>query len=533
MRTTIVTLVCALVVAVAGPAGATSDPMAGDGSRAVVDFSFPVAGRVAYGDDWYASRGSRGLHRAQDLVGTRLERVHAAMSGTVCYLAADDHHIGGYEMAVCGDDGRRYVYSHLNDDTPGTDDDAGGTAWAYAPHIHEGARVARGQWLGWMGDSGNAEAEGPQLHFHVQTVLTDPDTVDGPLPRLDPAPSLHAAQDRGNVPAVVQRAPLERLGGATRLQTAVAISRRTYDRADTVLVAPASTPQAALLAAPLAGLLSAPVLLADPGGLTTAASDEVARLGATHAILIGDDGDLGDAVAEDLTAAGASTVERLRGTDPASLSVAVAGRVGDLLGHPPARVLLARGLGPVATAWPDALAAGTLAARAGVPVLLTGAEALPAVVADALDVWRPDRLDVVGGTAAVSDAVVERARGLAGATGDRLAGSTRYGTSVALADAGLDAGLHPGEVWLATGLDFPDALAAAPAAAQRGGVLLLVDGQRPGAAQGPSAWLADHAAHVNRVVVVGGERAVTPLVALHATELAARSSVARSSSASD
>jgi hypothetical protein len=57
---------------------------------------------------------------------------------------------------------------HMNNDTPGTDNGRGSASWAFAPGIKVGAKVYAGQWLGWLGDSGNAEASSPHTHFELR-----------------------------------------------------------------------------------------------------------------------------------------------------------------------------------------------------------------------------------------------------------------------------------------------------------------------------------------------------------------------------
>jgi murein DD-endopeptidase MepM/ murein hydrolase activator NlpD len=59
------------------------------------------------------------------------------------------------------------VYIHLNNDTPGTDDGRGYPEWTYAPGIEVGTEVEAGQFIAWVGDSGNAERTAPHTHFEI------------------------------------------------------------------------------------------------------------------------------------------------------------------------------------------------------------------------------------------------------------------------------------------------------------------------------------------------------------------------------
>jgi D-alanyl-D-alanine carboxypeptidase len=88
---------------------------------------------------------------------------------------------------------------------------------------------------------------------------------------------------------------------------------------------------------------------------------------------------------------------------------------------------------------------------------------------------RPGRIVVVGGPGAVSDAQLGALRSLAtSGQATRVAGADRYATSVAVARSTFPS--PASAVFVATGRDFPDALAAVPAAVRSGGPLLLVPG---------------------------------------------------------
>jgi hypothetical protein len=124
---------------------------------------FPVVGgEVSFMDDFYQTRSGGRLHSATDIMtkGVKGLPVVAAFDGVIswigsscCYLSID--HGGGYET----------WYIHLNNDSPGTDD---GLGWGLAPGIAEDVIVSKGQLIGYVGDSGNAEWAGPHLHFEIR-----------------------------------------------------------------------------------------------------------------------------------------------------------------------------------------------------------------------------------------------------------------------------------------------------------------------------------------------------------------------------
>jgi putative cell wall-binding protein len=120
--------------------------------------------------------------------------------------------------------------------------------------------------------------------------------------------------------------------------------------------------------------------------------------------------------------------------------------------------------------FPDGLTAGPLAALHDAPVLLTAADALPEITATEIARLAPEAVYVVGGTAAVSDTVVDEVSALLDVVPSRIAGATRYDTATAVASL-FD---EPASVvFLASGTDFPDALAGGAAAAQAEAPLLL------------------------------------------------------------
>lgn len=315
---------------------------------------------------------------------------------------------------------------------------------------------------------------------------------------LGPTPSASAA------PATIDRA-----SGSDRIATALAVSRSSFASADTAVLAAAGGFADALAAAPLAAAVRGPVLLNPVEDLDPRVRTELDRLGASRVLLMGGTSAQSEQVAARLRAAGFA-VERIAGSDRAATAAAAADAAvaawhaaGD--GDAGEHVLIALGSHPVAArAWPDALAAGPLAGHAHRPILLVTPEAVPPATRRALDDLGAVRATVIGGPAAVPDAVARQL----GVPYDRLGGATRYHTAALLADAATAAGADPSQVVVATGTSFPDALGAGPAAVRRGGVVVLVDGRDLDASVGTRDWLVGRRDDVARVLVAGGAAAV-------------------------
>lgn len=208
----------------------------------------------------------------------------------------------------------------------------------------------------------------------------------------------------------------------------------------------------AIAAGPLAYAKTAPLLLTGSNGLDDRARSALRRLvpaGAT-VYLVGGTSVLKPAVADAVTALG-YTVVRLSGDDRYATAVAVAEQG---LGSP-STLFVATGLD-----FPDALAAGAIAARSGGGLVLSDGDKVPAALAAYLAKNPSTTVIAVGGPAA---------RAFPNATSYK--GADRYSTAAALATAYPPAGIVAG---IASGLRFPDGLASTTFLARRGGVLLLV-----------------------------------------------------------
>lgn len=300
----------------------------------------------------------------------------------------------------------------------------------------------------------------------------------------------------------VSRPAIDRLGGTDRVDTAVKVSG--YDTADrgsgfspmgpttalTAVLARDDQFADALSGNALSVAKHGPLLLTDPHKLSPEVATELTRIlprGATIHLLGGDKA-LSPQVAADVAALG-FTVDRIGGADRYATSVHIAQAIGGT----PVSVALATG-----DNFPDALTAG-----AGVSgphtspnlgtgvVLLTDDGVLPQVTKDFLAGVDPDvsKVYAVGGQGVAAVAAGEPL--WHGKVTD-LAGSDRYATAAAVAGSSMfqtenGGPLVPG---IATGGNWPDALAGGALTGRWGSPLLLADGGSLPAAE--SAWLTQH-----------------------------------------
>lgn len=157
--------------------------------------------------------------------------------------------------------------------------------------------------------------------------------------------------------------------------------------------------------------------------------------------------------------------------------------------------------------FPDALAAGPAAARAEVPLMLAAKDSVQQNVLDEIRRMAPKKITVVGGPAVVSPAVEAELAKIA--TVERVAGDTRFETAVAVSKRWAPFAANTGTVYLASGLNFPDALSGGSGAAKEGAPMLLTDGKS----------LTDETVvelrrlKPKKVVIVGGANVVSAAVA--------------------
>ncbi len=242
-----------------------------------------------------------------------------------------------------------------------------------------------------------------------------------------------------------------RLSGATRYETAVAISKAGWSSASTVIVATGSDFPDALAGGPLAYRENAPILLTKGDSLHPAAAAEIRRLKPDHAILLGSTGALSENIRTQVSEL-VGSVRRIGGKTRYDTAALIANELSS------ERAVVSNGQN-----FPDVLSVSPYAAKHGIPILLTRTGTLPAETKTALA--GKSSTIVTGGTGAVSNSVMVQ---LPDAT--RYGGANRYDTGK-LINQGLPMGKQ--KAFIATGTNFPDALAGSVLAAKKDAPILL------------------------------------------------------------
>lgn len=285
---------------------------------------------------------------------------------------------------------------------------------------------------------------------------------------------------------------IERISGSDRYDTAIEISKQGWadDSVDTVIVARGDDFSDALAGVPLAEALEVPILLTPSDKMLDKTLAEIDRLGAEEVLVLGGDVAVSEKAENTLDNAGLH-VNRLKGDTRFETAAAIA---EELTGGQSDKVVIANGMN-----YPDALSVGAFAAQEGTPILLTLDDELPEATQSAIESLGVTETVVVGGTKVVSEDVAGQLP-----EANRLSGSDRYGTNLAILEA---YGVSSDALYVATGKDYADALTGAVLAAQGDTGVILVHDRVPAAIQ---SYLSE--SNVSDLTIFGGTVAVSDAV---------------------
>jgi len=313
-----------------------------------------------------------------------------------------------------------------------------------------------------------------------------------------PVTSVHAA------PAPSTR----QLQGANRYATAAAIAAAKFPNGVGAVVLTSGVSFAdALAGAYLAGQGPAGMLLTDPGSVPPELAAGLSILHVRNVAIVGGEAAVGAPVENQLRAmtstasgggnlkvartSGASRYDTMQAVDTV-LGASVVGKVG---GKPTA--IVASGAN-----FPDALAAAPVSYKAHLPIVLTDPAQLVPQAAQTLSSLGIQQVLVMGGSGAISDAVVSAITGRGITVLQRFAGADRADTAAQLAAYEVaNLGFSNTEIALARGDTFADALAGAQYAGDPKPVLLSQSAKLLG--DPTTAYLVAHGQDVKAVTGFG------------------------------
>ena len=264
---------------------------------------------------------------------------------------------------------------------------------------------------------------------------------------------------------------VSRLAGDSRFDTAVEISKANFEKADTVVLAYGLNYADALAGVPLASSLNAPILLTNKDTIGDETLTEIKRLGAKNVVILGGEGAVSGKVVDALVGNGIAkdNIERIAGSTRYGTATAVA----EKLTKTPTDVFFVYGNG-----FADALSVSAVAAAKGSPIIYLNTKGeLDKATSDYLASIKGSVKNayVIGGTGVISDDMMKAGKAL-GVTPTRVFGANRFETCVAVNEK--FASVLSGEsMCIATGVNFPDALAGGVFAAQKKAPLFLASGK--------------------------------------------------------
>lgn len=116
-------------------------------------YVFPVFGHVSFGDSYGAHRADVTYHHGDDILGRLGQPILAVATGTV--FSVGWNKVGGNRLWLLDDQGNQFYYAHLS---------------AFSTAATDGARVKKGEVIGFMGNTGDAEGGPYHLHFEIHPV---------------------------------------------------------------------------------------------------------------------------------------------------------------------------------------------------------------------------------------------------------------------------------------------------------------------------------------------------------------------------
>lgn len=277
-----------------------------------------------------------------------------------------------------------------------------------------------------------------------------------------------------------------RISGRNRISTAIEVSKKYYEKANTVIIARSDEYPDSLTASPLAKKLNAPILLTSKNELEEPVKAELKRLKATNIIIVGGVNSISTNVEKELRQYD-KNIERIAGHSRYETSAAIAERLLKLSKKQTA--IIASGEN-----FADALTAGAYAAKQEYPILLVQKTTVDTQITKVLNKYI-NKTIIAGGLNSVSEKVK---KDLPKNT-ERIAGRSRYDTAAQIAER-----LFKSEkAFVASGEVFADALVVSPVAGRLSSPILLINRQET-----PKTIKEYVKETITEITVIGGKKFV-------------------------
>lgn len=317
-------------------------------------------------------------------------------------------------------------------------------------------------------------------------IIVSPDVLD---PKLDPGSSLATFLSSDQVTM--------RISGPGRVETSIEISKFENTKSKTVILADARNYPDALAASNLTNGRYSVILVQNQ--LTQAIINEITRLEAQDLIILGGTNSISEDIEKGLAnIAGIKNISRIAGETRYDTCQKIFSQAKKK------SLVLASG-----EIFPDALATSSILDQAG--LLLTKSRQLPSEAQAAIKDLNHDNFLIVGGENSVQESLATSiSNQYQYASHTRISGNNRYETSAKIGER-----LVSSTVILASGENFPDALAASTLAQKIDSPILLVSKDKID--QSIIDYFKKH--NIKKALVVGGQLSISDKTLANAERL--------------
>ena len=280
-----------------------------------------------------------------------------------------------------------------------------------------------------------------------------------------------------------------RIMGNNRYDTSVNIANAGWSNtSDYAIIATGEDFPDALCATPLAQKYDAPILLTNTDSLYTGTKEELQKLKVKTAIIVGGTGAVSESTENEIQALGIQ-ITRIAGKNRYETSEKIAEKMGKSN-----EVVVTTGLN-----FPDALSIAPIAAAKGIPILLTGMNALADEIKPYITNNTFTNSYVIGGDDVVDNTVFSALQ-----NPKRLSGNNRYDTNITILNE-FKNDLNLSNVYIVTDRDFPDGLVCSALAASTSSPMILIDNAPE---DSTVEYIINNYNSFNSIVPVGGTGAM-------------------------